>query len=468
MRAIPTASRRLTSFWRIRVKNLSPSLAALALVGAAVAPTFGASIADDFTLKVKGVIQARATVGAKATDNRGESQDFYSTNGLGAVPNVNNYTGTESEMVRFGLRRVRIAFEAANTTGWFANTTIRAEPVELSGTAANSGVGLALYYAFIGKRFKTEIVEHELKIGLDKPFHNEGSISSSAQLFGLQRSTAALIDFQRSPGIAYRISAPFLRAGVDIQNSTNTTRTATIPTTVGGNTSASPGNYDQKPTPFYSFRIEFAPGADMMPTRKTESWAGAEGTHVLIGFDYQNSGKTYAVANEKRTLSVMGPDLMAHWNGLSFLAEYRISKLDRESTTTPFGSDEAEAIDGSVWGAQIGYAIPMDSGLIIEPALRYSVLNMNKDQEERSQWGLNASRDNALGNPSGYLTQTGLTNAGIAGGSSNFGSGNQFDLGMNLYWNGHANKTQIGFMKWTAEKGDGKASAIYVQQQVTF
>jgi len=450
------------------VKNLSPSLAALALVGAAVAPTFGASIADDFTLKVKGVIQARATVGAKATDNRGESQDFYSANGLDAIPSSAAYTGTESEVARFGLRRVRIGFEAANTTGWFANTTIRAEPVELSGTAANSGVGLALYYAFIGKRFKTEIVEHELKIGLDKPFHNEGSISSSNQLFGLQRSAAAIEDFQRSPGIAYKISAPFLRAGVDLQNATNTTRTATIPSTTGNNTANNSGNYDQKPTPFYSFRIEFAPGADFMPTKKTESWAGEEGTHLLFGFGYQNSGNTYAVANEKRSLSVMGPDILAHWNGLSFLAEYRISKLERESTTTPFGSGEAESIAGSVWGAQVGYAIPMESGLVIEPALRYSVLDMSKDQEERSQWGLNGSRDNALANPSSYLTQTGLTNAGIAGGSSNLGSGNQFDLGMNLYWNGHKNKTQIGYMKWTAEKGDGQASAIYIQQQVTF
>lgn len=452
------------------MKNLSPSLAALALAGIAATPSFGASIADDLTLKVKGVIQARATLGADATDNQGHSQDFYGTNGVGANPNPAASTGSESETVRFGIRRARLAFDATNSTGWFANTTIRAEPIELSG-GNNNGAGLAIYYAYIGKRFKGETIEHELKLGLDKPFNNEGSISSSNQLLGMQRPLAALIDFQREPGLSYRVAAPFLKAGVDVQNGTNITRNAgsTPPSPVGPNTNANSGNYDKKPTPFTSFRIEVSPGAEFMPTKKTESWAGQEGTQALLGFEWQNSGNSYAVVNEQRKFQEFGPDLLVHVNGLSFLAEYRWTKLDRDSTgASGLPGTEASSIDGQNWGLQAGYAIPLDNGLVIEPAIRYSLTNLDKSQDENSSWGINSSRDNSMNNPANFLTQTGLTNAGIAAGSTNFGSGAQFDIGVNLYWNGHANKTQIGYMTWTAEAGSADARAFYVQQQVTF
>ena len=452
------------------MKNLSPSLAALALAGIAATPSFGASIADDLTLKVKGVIQARATLGADATDNQGNGQDFYGTNGVGANPNPATSTGSESEMVRFGIRRARLSFDAANSTGWFANTTIRAEPIELSGGNANS-TGVAIYYAYIGKRFKGETIEHELKLGLDKSWNNEGSISSSNQLFGVSRPLATLIDFQREPGVSYKLSAPFLKAGFDIQNGTNLSRNAgsTPPSPVGPNTNGNSGNYDKKPTPFTSFRIEVSPGAEFMPVKKTESWAGAEGRHALLGFEYQNSGNSYAVINEERKFTEFGPDLMGHWNGLSFLAEYRWTKLSQESTgASSLPSTAPGSIDGQSWGVQGGYAIPLENGLVIEPAIRYSITNLDSDQEENSSWGLNGSRDNNVGNPANYLTQTGLTNAGIAAGSTNFGSGSQFDIGVNLYWNGHANKTQIGYMMWTAESGSAEASAFYVQQQVTF
>ena len=429
------------------MKNIAPSLAALALAGIAATPSFGASVADDLQIKVKGVIQARATVGANATDATGGDQDFYNTNNAAGTA-----ASTQSEDVRFGIRRARLAFDATNSTGWFANTTIRAETIELSGSN-NNAQSVNIYYAYIGKRFKGEVIEQELKLGLDKPFNNEGSISSSNQLFGVARPLATMIDFQREPGASYRVAAPFLRAGVDVQNSTNLTRASTA-------AGANRGNLDRKPSPFTSFRIEVAPGADFMPAKKTESWAGVEGKAALLGFEWQDSGNTYAVNNQERSLQVFGPDLLAHYNGLSFLAEYRWSKISSESTLGALPAGQTDAIKGKSWDAQLGYAIPLENGLVVEPALGYSIVNMNKDVDESSTWGLNASRDNNVANPAGFLT------GGLVG--TNFGSGSQVNAGINLYWNGHANKTQIGYMNWKAEDGDAKAHAFYVQQQVTF
>lgn len=450
------------------MKNLSPSLAALALAGIAATPSFGASIADDLSLKVKGVIQARATLGADATTNQGAGQDFYGTAGAGGSPNPAATSGSDSEDVRFGIRRARLTLEAKNSTGWFANTTIRADSIELSG-GNNNSQPLQIYYAYIGKTFVSETVEHQLKFGLDKPFHNQASISSSTQLFGVTRPVAPVIDFQREPGISYRVAAPFLKAGVDVQNGTNINRAATPPSPVGPNTNGNSGNYDETPSPFMSFRIEASPGAKYMPVKKLESWAGAEGTHALLGFEWQNSGNSYAVVNEERNVTVMGPDLLLHHNGWSFLAEYRWNQLDRESTgASDLANTEASAIDGQNWGVQVGYALPLENGLVIEPAIRFSVTDLDDSIDENSSWGLNGTRDNNTGSSANLLTQTGLTNAGIAGGSANLGSGSQFDIGVNLYWNGHANKTQIGYMMWTAEAGPAEASAFYVQQQVTF
>lgn len=416
-----------------------------------------ASIADDLQLKIKGYAQARATVAAAATTVDGTDADYYSNIVPGSTtpPSLTSVPGDESEVVRFGLRRVRLTFEATNSTGWFSNVTVRAEPIELSG-GNNNSAGVAIYQAFIGKIFKASSLEHTLKFGLDKSFNNDSTISSTGILMGVERPISTLISFQREPGIAYKLTAPALRVGVDLQNGTNVNRSA--------GTAAS-ANYDARPSPYTSFRIEVSPGADMMPKKKSESYLGVPGNELLLGGDWQNTGRSYAVADQQRMLSVYGPDLLWHLNGLTMLAEFRWTKLNAESTATAAAD---ENINGRHWGAQAGYAIVTGGGLIIEPGLRYSLMNFDDGEDERSSWGLNSSRDNAVGNLANALSNTTLSNATLASGANNLGSGTQLDVGVNLYWNGFANKTQIGYQRWSSEAGEASASAFYVQHQVLF
>ena len=414
---------------------------------------------SDIVIKVRGSLQGRASVAGRATDNTGADQDFYAANAA---------NGSTSEASRFSIRRARLTVDGRSKSDWYANFTLRADNVGTSGTTSTGGSVINLYQGFIGKTFKVGDYEHDLKFGLDKIYNNDSSISTTTLLFPGDRSIATLLSAQREIGLSYQFRAPFLRAGFDIQDNPNLTRNANQPSTVGNNSVANTGNYDGRPTPATSFRIEVSPGAEYLPKKKLESYVGAYGTEILLGFDWQNSGKTYAVSNESRDLSIFGPDLLVHYDSFTFLAEYRISKFNREATNGSLAPQEIDALDGRHWDAQIGYAIPFDGGIVIEPALRFSATDWGKDFDEHSQWGANSSRDNNGITPTSLLSQGNLNSGAVNSGSTNLGSGTQFDFGLNLYWNGHANKTQIAYTRWTAETGAAETSAVTLQHQLIF
>jgi hypothetical protein len=426
--------------------------AAAAKVKAAIKPA-------DFQVKVKGYIQGRATLGASATNGgtgvtAGNDQDYF--NGASS-PTVNS----ASDSARFAFRRVRLSADVRTASDWFGLVTLRADNVGTSGTASTGGAAITLYQAYFGKTFKSGDFENEIKFGLDKIYNNDSSISSAAGLLAVDRPLATLLSSQREIGLAYQFRAPFLRAGVDVQDNANLLRT----------TAAAPadGNSDRKPGLATSFRIEGSPGADYLPAKKQESYVGAIGTQVLFGFDYQNSGKSYAVSNEARTLSLIGPDVLVHHDDFTFLAEWRASRLSRSETGgAPLAAGQIQTLDGSHWDAQLGYVLPLDLDFKIEPAIRFSVSNWSSDNDERSSWGSNSARDNNVTTPTGLLATGGLTDANVGSGATNLGSGSEVDLGVNLYWNGHANKTQFSYTSWKAEDGDGRASAVVVQHQVQF
>ena len=418
---------------------------------AAAAKVKAAVKEGDIVIKVRGSLQGRANLAANAHDNTGGGQDYYAANAA---------AGSESETARLSLRRVRLTVDGRSANDFYANVTLRADNVGTSGTASTGSAAETLYQAFIGKTFKVGSYEHDVKFGLDKIYNNDSSISTTTLLFPGDRAIATLTSAQREVGLSYQFRTPFLRAGVDIQDNPNLTRTA--------NTTTNSGNYDGRPTPATSFRVEVAPGADYLPKKKQESYVGAYGTEVLLGFEWENSGKTYAVANEERNLTILGPDLLVHVDSLTFLAEYRFTKLERTATSGNLGADDIDSLTGRHWDAQIGYAIPTTAWLVVEPALRFSAFNWGNDVDESGQWGVNASRDNNGITPTNLLSQTGLTHTAVGSGATNLGSGNQIDLGLNLYWNGHANKTQLAYSRWTAESGPANAHAFTVQHQLTF
>lgn len=433
------------------MKHLAPTLATLAVVGLAPA-VHGATIADDLTIKPKAVVQARAQFGADATNTAGQDWNLYN----GAVG--------ETEAARFSIRRARFGAEAKNTTGWKgviqfrggerydagargtyvtrATTTTALTDTNDADALQNNTVvtgvttstsdqprTIELYYANIAKAFKTGAFEHELSIGLDKPFNNESSISSSAFLFPSDRPIAHAIEY-RSVGLGYQLNAmETVRFGANIQNGKG-----------WGYTSA-----DESTGMFYSFRVEASPGKDYMPKKKQESYCGAEGTHLLIGFDMQKDADYLnSTGTTQTSVTTLGPDLLVHWNGLTLLAEYRA----RTSETETIASGASTDFKGTLLGVQAGFAFLMDAGFAIEPAIRFGKVDLDKDNDSEGP------------NP----FDQGEYRAGQ--------SGAEWGIGVNFYWNGMSNKTQVAFNSWQGEEaaaGDkSKARIFTIQQQVTF
>jgi hypothetical protein len=82
--------------------------------------------------------------------------------------------------------------------------------------------------------------------------------------------------------------------------------------------------------------------------------------------------------------------------------------------------------------------------MVIEPAARFGIIDLNKDNKNETA-------------PYGNL-QTGDDGQ----------SGKQTDIGVNFYWAGHSNKTQIEFENWKAESGSAKAEIFRLQHTLAF
>lgn len=432
------------------MKHLIPSLAILAVIGAT--PAFAANFTDDFTLKPSAVIQLRDQFGASGTNSSGGDYNIF------------NGSNGSTESQRFSIRRCRVGFEAKNSDGFGGQIQIRAGEKQNYGSAngnsqtsaSSNDVGqlVTLYYANIFKSWKTENFTHKVTGGQYKPFNAESSISSSTYLFPSDRAVAGLIE-ARGIGIGYQGSAiDQINYGVDIQNGNKAGTTDVYSPSTNSYSSETNGM-------FYSARVEFSPTKELMAAKKMESYAGAEGTSVVIGFDYQvqqdqlQTAAAAGTANNKNTVTTYGPDINVHFNNLSLLAEYRMrtTKTDAIDTNTASYSD----IKANAFDIVAGYAFTFDSGIALEPAVRFAKVDMNKDN--RATDGTTAA--DAVNSP-----YTGEWNGQI--------SGQEWGIGLNAYWNGHKNKTQLAYTSWTGEQPDApnldqaKAHVITLQQQITF
>ena len=453
------------------MKHLSPTLAILAL--AASVPAIDIS-GDGLKVSVKGQLQTQLILGAsgEVSDGNPASPDDYDI--------FRNQAG-ESEGARFNIRRARVAFEAKYGNGWKGLVALRGwenKPGQNAGEAADKAV--ELYYAVASKSFKTDSIEHEIGMGLDKVFNAESSLSSSAYALPFERPTASNIE-TRTTGLAYKISSDFINAGVNIANNR---ATSTAPTNAYSANGFPQGAENGM---FYGFRLEFAPGKEFMPKKRQESYLGAEGTHALIGFDYgvqdevsiasagtkgvtADASNFIAAAAPKdyknagvQSFTYMGPDVIVHWNALTFLAEFKLF-----NTETDYLPDDAAVggntpntpdsdVDGSAFAFRLAWAIPMDDGQVFEPAIGYAIVDLNKD-------------DDYEGGKAKDLN--------IADGT-NKTSGDTLDIGVNWYFNGNNNKLQLAYRMWEGEEvgKDNKktsgfdkptSSGIVLQHQLLF
>jgi hypothetical protein len=131
-----------------------------------------------------------------------------------------------------------------------------------------------------------------------------------------------------------------------------------------------------------------------------------------------------------------GVDVMLWLNGLSAYVEYRTGTLERERNDGVAVAD----VDAEYITLQVGYAFPVGEE-ILEPAIRYQIIDNNTDADETVNYGNN--------------TESG-------------GSGTQIDIGLNYYLSGHDNKLSLAVSLWESEEGQGDATIIRLQHQINF
>jgi hypothetical protein len=381
------------------VKHTVPTLLAIA----AFAPGLAALDVkdDDMKLGLTLQLQLRADMSTAET-------------AAGADYDVMTGNANSGDTVDFYNRRLRFGLKGVYKNDYKFSVVFAAD----KGQAKDKAV--TLYEATVTRVLKDEAnnLTHEFRAGLANAFFSGavGSYSSTAYLLPGIRGTEALGTY-RGNGIAYMLTAPMGRFGIDIQNNINDDISTT----------ASDGM-------FYSTRAEISLPGEWNIAKPTESFQGKTGKGVLGAVDYMTNVR----AGNTTTTTGYGFELLAHFDAVTALAEYRATSTEVSTTNT--------TTKASVWLVQAGYAMPLGDA-IIEPAIRYQVIDLNSDNDKE---GLAYSQTSGSGKALDYGT-----------------SGNQIDIGVNYYISGNNNKIQVAYTMWEGEEntsGD-KATADILRAQ---
>ncbi len=379
------------------MKYTSPTLLIIAALAAAPGISALSVKDDDVKLGLAIRIQARADV-AKAETPAGNKWDAIGNRAGGSDP------------VDFYLRRTRFYLKGSYKSDYKFNVTFVADKKGNDDGAGDPAI--SLYEAYIARVWKDEAngLEHELIAGRQNAFYNGvyNSFSSGKFLLPSARATDQLFG-NRGTGLGYRLSSEMVTFGADVQNNQ-------------GDTGATQDGM------FYDARIEVTPPGEMAIKKNMESFVGAEGKGVKLTLDVASNVRQ---AQTTDTLG-WGSELLVHVDGLTALAEYRTDKVSNKVTETD--------IKKVIWLIQAGYALPLGDAFI-EPAIRYTKIDLNKDND-------------AEGSNFGSKLDYGA-------------SGSQIEGGVTYYISGHNNKLQLEYLNWQGEEnaaGD-KASADIVRAQ---
>ncbi|HYE04275.1 MAG TPA: porin [Planctomycetota bacterium] len=409
------------------------SLSVIALGSACIPAIHAVSISDDV---VKLGVGVRLQTRAQVADSDAANGDEF---------NVQNGGTGSNDPVDFSIRRARLMFTGSYGADWKFNATLQNDNVDNTG-ASNANRATAIRYAWVERAFKMDgDMAHLVKVGLDKPFFNAADVmSSSRMLFPTKPATDSATPSTMRPrgvGLSYKFAHPMFIIGADIQNNV----TAKPATGFFGNAEAQ----DIDEGLFYSARAEFTPlfDAEWFDAKRSESYVGKEGHHLMIGLKYgANDEAIGGAATVSRTLTTTtgyGADVLFHWNQITFSGDYFAFNTEVEAANTPTTVVETD-VDSQVISAQVGYAFPLGGDYVLEPALRYAIIDLDTDI------------DNVATNYSGVAdAEHGL-------------SGDEIEVGLNLYLDGHNNKLSLAYSMWNAEDGDADANVVRLQHQLNF
>lgn len=396
--------------------KLSHTLAILACAGLAVPQADAAVSISDDTVKLEFGVRIQ---------NRVSRYDGEST--TGADYNVQTGLVGKNDPFDFMIRRSRFTAKGSYGPNWKFNLTLQGDEFDRQNVGSPA---VQVRYAWVERHFKlgdeNTFIAH---FGLDKPFFNAADfVSSSVTLFPTNMVNVEKGLTNRSVGLGLRLVGPMYQLGADIQN-------------VGGRT-AGAVNVDESEGYWTSARGEVSFSKEWFTAKRAESYLGKEGHAAVLGLEYGTERNRFTGANQLRTRSGFGADFLFWWDSITFIADW-----DRITTKTDniLVADLAD-VKGDILTAQIGYAIPIGEGEAIEPALRFSKYDTNKDIDNVAEnWAV------------------------AAGGFVEHGqSGTEFDVGVNYYMNGHGNKFQLSYTRWSPEEGDAGANIIRLQHQLNF
>jgi hypothetical protein len=378
-------------------------------------PIMSALKDNDLKITIGGQLQARADW-SKARTNADLPYDVA--------------TGTQekSDDLDLYMRRVRL-YVKGSWQNYTFNLGFRADNADRAtnqGTASNAGSRtFEIHNASVTRTFKTGDVSQGIQIGLDYPFFNSASFgNSSAQLTAASRATEQLFA-PRGTGIGYRLNAPWVTFGADVQNNNKV-----LSGTGDTSTVANSASYQAEGL-CYTARVELTPTNDWQlktPDVK-EAYAGKKGYGVMwaleTGYnqhDTEVETTTPGVGGTWRDTWLIGSEVNLHVNDLSALVEYRWA---RQTTNSDLG--QVSNINADIFLIQAGYALPFAGESVIEPIVRYTNVDLNtSNPTESTDYGSND-----------YASV----------------SGNQYEIGANWYPKAatYSNKVSLLYQHWVGE-----------------
>ncbi len=411
------------------MKQLSPSL--LALVAIATVPTaYGLDVKDeDLTLAFHLRTQVRAER-AWSADNAGDPYNIAS--GATGLP----------DSADFYIRRLRLGFKGTYKNDYKFATIIRMDNSDRSDSSTSTSSGgrtlATAHAAWLSRSFTQDSTgfKHTVKAGLDWAFFDSAAdlYSSSEYLFPSPRATEGSTFMPvRGVGVAYKVTGRLggkeFAYGVDIQNNVNDSTTMTNGKGEGL---------------CYTNRFEYIPydTSEKGHMKTTESFVGATGTGVLIGLEAGINKNANISATAHANRKAEGIEVLVHHNELTALVEYRLTQLATTNNAVADTNVGSKAII-----IQAGWAKELSNGTVIEPAFRWSRIDLDRDSIETSNYG-----SNDYGN-----------------------SGFQTELGVNWYLNKHAHKIQFAYQNWRGEdsasatvENPARANILRAQWQLNF
>jgi len=409
--------------------KLVQSLSAIALIGAAVPAAHALSIKDDVVSVGLGVrLQTRMTMADATTGGTGATagEEFRVQGGV---------AGAVNDPADFGIRRARMYLNIKYGANWKGQLGFQADNIDVNGTDGTTR-NMAVRYAWLERQIKMGDSAHGIHFGLDKPYNNpsDSAMSSSRELAVGSNRASQLLN-PRGVGVGYRFNHPVFLLAADVQNNTSPKDTAAL-------------NAEEEEGFFYGARAEFSFSPEWFIAKRAESFCGQEGTGFNIGLSYGvNDNAVLADADPlagtqpgQRTIDAYSLDVMFHFHAISAYAEYRVQTQESTRNDNVSVAD----VESEVILFQGGYAFALENGTVIEPAVRFQMIDNNTDVDENVSYSA-----------SGTTAEVG-------------NSGEQIDFGLNYYLDGHNNKLQLFYQMWSAEEGDGDANIIRLQHQLNF